>query len=602
MSDLNENRPEGLDPITTAVVANRFETIVREMTNTLQRAAYSTLISVSRDFSCALVTGDHELLASAQGLPVQNYGADIQSRSMCDLHSDLAPGDAFLHNDPYLGNSHPADHGVLVPIFSNNCHIFTAVAKGHVVDTGGPTGDEQPLATDIYEEGALIFPAMRVERDYQEIEDITRMARSQIRFPDMWYGDYRAMLGACRIAERRVAELVQRYGLELVQGVATEWLDYSERMMTAEIYKLPSGRITNDGRLDPSEPAPEGIPLQVEIQVDSSDGYIDVDLRDNPDCVPAGINGSEAATVSAVMQGIFSVIDPDIPHNSGAFRRVRIAMRENCIVGIPRFPASCSCATSIPTNRLINLVQSAFSQFGEGWGLAEGGLELGGSYPTIWGHDPRDDKAYQAFLPVGNNGGPASPNADGWLTFDVPCVAGLLYRSSVEIDEQRFPILYRMLRISPDTGGPGRFRGGSAFEVGFGPLHSTLHLEGWSDGYHTPPRGVRGGEDGSCSVNYRVDSDGRCEQLSPTIALELEPGEYIHSYANGGGGYGNPFQRDADAVLADVAEGWVSVAAAKDAYGVVLQTGDAELGFRVDIEQTRYLRRHTEPFANEDHV
>ncbi|MFG2005498.1 hydantoinase B/oxoprolinase family protein [Spirillospora sp. NPDC048911] len=585
------------DPILLAVIANRFEAIVREMTHTLQKAAYSTLISVSRDFSCAIVTGDHQLLASAEGLPVQNYGAEIQTKSMCDLHSDLRPGDAFLHNDPYLGNSHVPDLGVLVPVFAEGRHLFTAVAKGHVVDSGGPNpGSESMDARDTYSEGTLVFPAVRVERDYREIEDITRMARQHVRFPELWYGDYRAMLGAVRTAERRLAELVGKYGADLVVSAAAEWLDYSERMMASEVCKIPGGRIAGEARLDPLPVAPDGIPLRVEITVDEQAGHIDVDLRDNIDCLPAGINASVAATLSAVMQGVFSVVDPGVPHNAGSFRRVRIHLRENCIVGIPRFPASCSMATSIPTSRLINLVQSTFSQLGEGWGVAEGGVDLGASYPGITGFDPRRGVDYHAFFPVGNNGGPASPHADGWVTYTIPCVAGLLYRNSVESDERRFPVRFRALRIVPGSGGPGRFRGGPTVEAAFGPTLAPMSVSSLSDGYETPAHGVRGGAAGSLAASYKVDLDGDREQLPPAFDVELAPGEHVIGYACGGGGYGDPLERDPQAVLEDVEERWVPFEDALDVYGVVLSPREDER-YEVDVPATSDLRRRRRPLS-----
>ncbi|MEV4031625.1 hydantoinase B/oxoprolinase family protein [Streptomyces umbrinus] len=591
MTTAQERDARTIDPVLLSVLSNRFEAIVREMSHTMQKAAYSTLISVSRDFSCAIVTADHQLLASAEGLPVQNYGADIQTRSMCDLHADVRPGDAYLHNDPYLGNSHVPDLGVLVPVFAGGRHLFTAVAKGHVVDSGGPNpGGESLDAKDVYSEGTLVFPAIRVERDYQEIEDITRLARGHVRFPDLWYGDYRAMLGAARTAERRLGELVEKYGADLIEQAAADWLDYSERMMVNEVRKIPAGRIAADGRQDPLPPAPDGIPLHVEITVDPEAGYIDVDLRDNIDCVPAAINASVAATLAAVMQGVFSVVDPGVPHNAGSFRRVRVQLRENCIVGIPRFPASCSLSTSVPTNRVINLVQSAFSQLGEGWGVAEGGVDLGASYPEIMGFDPRRDTDFQAFFPVGNNGGPASPYADGWLTYSIPCIAGLLYRNSVEIDERRFPLHYRMLRITSGSGGAGRFRGAPTVEVGFGPRLAPMNVASFSDCYETPARGVRGGAAGSRSASYRVDADGNREPLPAYFSVDLEPGEYVLGYAAGGGGYGDPLERDPQAVLGDVEERWIPFQHAHDIYGVVLRRGTDER-YELDVEATAELRR-----------
>ena len=200
----------GFDPVTLAVIANRLDSIVREMENTLLRTGRSAVLNMARDFSCALITGDNRLLASAEGLPVHVIGMEFLAEAVTDLHDDLAEGDAFLHNDPYLGNTHPADHVILVPVFWEGRHVFTAAAKAHQADCGNaqPT-TYMPYARDVYEEGSLIFPAVRVQRDYRDIDDVIRMCRRRIRVPDQWYGDYLAMLGAARIGEARLEGAVR---------------------------------------------------------------------------------------------------------------------------------------------------------------------------------------------------------------------------------------------------------------------------------------------------------------------------------------------------------------------------------------------------------
>ena len=145
---------------------------------------------------------------------------EFLAEAVTDLHDDIRDGDAFLHNDPYLGNTHPADHVILVPVFCEGIHLFTAAAKAHQADCGNaqPT-TYMPYARDVYEEGSLIFPAVRVQRDYEDIDDIIRMCRRRIRVPDQWYGDYLAMVGAARIGETRLKELCAKYGGETLERV-----------------------------------------------------------------------------------------------------------------------------------------------------------------------------------------------------------------------------------------------------------------------------------------------------------------------------------------------------------------------------------------------
>jgi N-methylhydantoinase B/oxoprolinase/acetone carboxylase alpha subunit len=207
-------RADKLDPVVMTVIANRLDGIVREMTNTLLRAARSAVISSARDFSCCILTGDNQLLASAEGLPVHIFGAHLQGENVARYHAgDIREGDAYLDNDPYGGNTHPADHTFLVPVFIDGEHLFTTVAECHMADIGNSIPSSYfAKALDVYEEGALVFPGVRIQRGYKNEPDVIRMCRARIRVPDQWYGDALAALGSARIAERRLKELCRKYG------------------------------------------------------------------------------------------------------------------------------------------------------------------------------------------------------------------------------------------------------------------------------------------------------------------------------------------------------------------------------------------------------
>ena len=589
------NRETVLDPMLLAVLANRFEAIVREMTQTLLRAGRSAAINIGRDFSCSLTTsvmGQHDLLAAAEGLPVHIYGSHLQAEAMCHLHPDLREGDAFLHNDPYLGNSHPADHTILVPMFWEGEHVFTSVAKAHLSDIGNalPTS-YMPYARDVYEEGALLFPCVRVQQEYTDIDDIIRLCRKRIRVPEQWYGDYLAMLGAARVGERRIKELLTKYGSATVKTFVREWLDYSERRMINAIKQLPGGVVIGTGKHDPFPGLPEGLPLQAVISIDTEKGQIDIDLRDNPDNVAGGANSSEAVSISGVMQGVFSVLDPDVPHNAGSFRRVHVKLREGCVVGIPRFPHSCSLATTNPANRLVGVTQSAFADLGEGWGTAEGGVAQNGGYAVISGADSRRNGThYVNQMILGNNGGPASALCDGWVTYGITVISGLLYRDSVEIDEQKYPLIVKSLKLAQDSGGPGRFRGAPAVEVQYGPKGDSVTFTFPMEGYETPAKGVRGGLPGSTAWAIKIDQEGKETRLPNIFAGELHPGEFLRSQDCGGGGYGPPMERDPEHVRHDVHERWVSRQQAKAVYGVVFTGSEDDDTLTVDLAATQRLR------------
>jgi N-methylhydantoinase B len=563
------------DPVLLAVLANRFESIVREMTNTLLRSGRSAVLNMARDFSCSLITSANELLASAEGLPVHVIGTEFLAEAMTELHPEFADGDAFLHNDPYIGNTHPADHAILVPVFFEGEHMFTACAKSHQADCGNalPT-TYMPAARDVYEEGALIFPCVRVQKDRQDVEDIIRMCRRRIRVPDQWYGDYLATLGAARIGERRLKELCQQYGRETVRAFIAEWFDYSERRMVEAVRELPAGELVGRATHDPYPGVPEGVPLTVKVAIDPDRGLIELDLRDNPDNYAGGLNESRACATNNVITGVFNSIDPDVPHNAGSFRRIKVLLREGSVAGIPRFPHSCSMATTNIADRLVCLTQAAFAELGDGFGLAEGALGMGISYAVISGTDPRFDGApYVNQIFLGSTGGPGGPCADGWPTYYLPVAASLMYHDSTEVDEQKYPIHVDVKRLIPDSEGPGRHRGAFGSEVVYGPKNLPMMIAYTFEGHENPARGVRGGLNGAPSDGWKLDRDGNRVEVPMAAAMEIPVGERVLSRTGGGGGYGNPLTRDPEAVLDDVREGWISRERARSIYGVVVVDG-----------------------------
>ena len=434
---------ERLSALNLAVMANRMDAICREMTNTVLHSARSAVIGIARDFSCAIITSDHEVLATAEAMPIHVFGMNIQTTIMSERHPDYREGDAFLDNDPYGGNSHAADHTILVPVFHEGEHFFTVGVKAHQADVG----NSQPTtyfaaAKDVYHEGALIFPCVQVQRDYRDIDDIVRMCRRRIRVPDQWFGDYLAAIGAARIGERRLKAFIEKYGAEAVRAFIGEWLDYSERRARESIRALPSGRLVNEGCHDPIQPfLPDGIPVKVTIDIDADAGFITVDLRDNPDCVDAGMNLTRVTSTMAAAQAVFACLDPDIPHNAGSFRRLDVLLRENCVVGIPRFPHSCSVATTNMTDMIINLIQSAFATLGDGYGFSQGNFCNGAGTGVCSGKDWRRDGApyvNQMFMSAG--GMPASARNDGMHGLVNPVSVGLVYRDSNRGERAALPV------------------------------------------------------------------------------------------------------------------------------------------------------------------
>lgn len=584
------NRKSMLDPVTLSVIANRVDAIVREMSNTLLRSARSTVIASARDFSCTIVTADNRLLSATDGIPVHVFGSDLQTQSMVDLHLDLAEGDAYLHNDPYLGNTHAGDQTIIVPVFFGGRHVFNACAKAHQADIGNSIPSTyHAAARDVYEEGALVFPCTRVQRDYTMIDDVIRFCRARIRVPDQWYGDFLATLGSARTGERRLQELCAKYGRATIDAFVEEWFDYSERRISQAIRKLPKARMSATIFHDPIPPlVPDPIPINVVVAIDPAKGEVEVDLRDNIDNLPCGLNQSEACVRNNTLTGVLNGLDSDIPRNAGSFRRVKILVREGSVVGKPKFPASCSLATTNIADRLINVIQSAFAELGEGFGLAHGGT---GMSAVVSGKDHRYGGApFINQLSLNVNGGPGGPHADGWVTYGIPAGGGMIYRESIELVEVKHPILVDHQRLRPDSAGAGRRRGSPGGEVVYGPRHDPMTLSIASDSQIFPAAGVRGGAAGARSANFKIGANGDETKMPAVAVFELSRGERVRFENAAGGGYGNPLEREAERVLADVLRGWETIEHARKLYGVVLTGLVEDETLAVDRAATNALR------------
>jgi N-methylhydantoinase B len=563
----------GGDSVDLAVLSKRLESIARRMAHTLHRTGRSGLINTARDLSCCIVSARHELVTEAESLPSHVLvGPDIMSKTMIEFHPQLRRGDAFLHNSPYHGNSHAADHTIMVPVIDDDgVHRFTVFAKAHQADIGNSmpttyTGN----ALDVYNEGALIFPAVQVQRDYQNIEDIIRMCRLRIRVPEQWWGDYLALIGAARIGERELLALGREVGWAALDAHVRQWLDYSEQRMIAAIRRLPTGRRTRTSIHDPFPGTPpEGVPITVTVTVDPAAGRIEVDLRDNPDCLPNGMNVTQANATSAAMIGIFSSLGEVVPRNAGSYRRIAVQLRENCCVGIPRHPASCSLSTTNLASKVGNATQAAIADLAEGFGLAESGTIVPASMAVISGRDPRaGNRPFMNSLFLMHTGGPGAPRADAWLTTVHIGDLGLCYLDSVEVDELRYPIRVLRRGILPDTEGAGRHCGAPAGICEYGPVDTVIEAWFSSDGTVNAPLGVRGGQPGGRSSQFKRGRDGQLTPVLPCGGVTLQPGETLVSICCGGGGYGPPEARDREAVRHDLAEGWITSARAAAVYGL----------------------------------
>ena len=294
--------------------------------------------------------------------------------------------------------------------------------------------------------------------------------------------------------------------------------------------------------------------------------------------------------MAGAMIGVFNCLDADVPHNAGIFRRLAVLLREGCVVGVPPSRTRARWRPRTSLNRLINPTQTAFAQLGDGHGLPRAGaagrrLRASSRATTRGATAP-----YVNQLLLGDDGGPGAPTADGWITYAMPDCAKAIYIDSIEVLEQKYPLRFRGLRLLTDSGGPGRHRGAPASETVYGPTHASMQVFYFADFADHPPLGAVGGGAGGAALLSKLELDGSETALDPIGDVTLEPGEFVRGLEAGGGGYGDPLTRTLDAVAADVRDGWVSVEAARDHYGVVIARGPAPGEVEIDHAATEALR------------
>jgi N-methylhydantoinase B len=582
-----------VDGVKLAIMQKRFEGATRKMANTLLRTARSGVINTARDFSCAIVTADCELLTAVESYPIHVLGgADLMTRAMLDIHPNVKLGDAFLHNSPYHGNTHAADHTILVPVFdSSGVHRFTVLAKAHQADCGNslPT-TYMGTARDVYQEGALIFPAVRVQSDYKDNLDIINMCKMRIRVPEQWRGDYLAMIGAARIGEREIVRMAEELGWDAVIEHADHWFDFSERRMIDTIAGMRAGRARMTCTHDPLPGTPAGgIAATAIVTVDDKAAHISVDMTDNIDCVPVGVNLSKACARTAAMVGVFNSLPQSVPANAGSFRRVEVLLRENCVVGIPRHPTCTSVATTNLADRVTNAVQRALAEIDATTGMAEGGAGIPPASGVLSGRDPRHGGApfvNEVILAAG--GGPGTFCNDGWLSLFTMGNAGMPFYDSIEIDELHHPIRIGTRRIVPDSEGAGAYRGAPGILTEFRPVGTDIEIGFVSDGTVSPALGVRGGQPSIPARQHLRSDSGEVLPLGTSEQIVIRRDQTMVSYSNGGGGFGDPGERDPERIAHDVREGWISAHRAVEVYGAALDRNG-----EVDVAATAANRRRS---------
>jgi N-methylhydantoinase B len=557
-----------LDPITVEVITEGLNAIMAEMRGNVMRSSYSSVIGLVQDFSCGLFTPEGELIAQGPDHPGHIIPLPWSVRaSMEDLGDTLAEGDVILLNDPYRGGTHLNDVTVLWPVFLDGELFCFPAVRAHWADVGGISpGSYTGEATNIFYEGIRIPPIKIYERGELNVA-AHRILMSNVRLPEEREGDFRACIGACRVAETRVRELVERYGQQRLVATVEANFDRAERRMRAQIAELPDGEYLAEDymeffyedRFDPGL-----IALRLEI---AGDQMVADFTRSSPQ-LPGVVNSTAAVAQGGVLIALKSALDSGGRINAGTFRPVECVTTPGTIVSVT-YDAPANAHGEV-RKRTVGVMLAALSQVAPE--LVTGDL-CGTSFPNvIGGWDSVRSKRF-LFLasPSGGNGG--FLEADGPDAMTNVDMGNLPLNHPTEEHEPIFPIRIEEVALRPDSEGAGRTRGGAGVVVSVRLVGEEAQYSVTCDRAIIPPWGVVGGESGAPILNYLESATGdeRVEfQLGKVSSFEMRQGDLVVMQAAGGGGYGDPLERDLEAVAADVLDGYVSAGRAAAVYGVVL--------------------------------
>jgi N-methylhydantoinase B len=556
-----------IDPITFSVLLRRFEAIALEMTLALEQSAWTSILALARDYSCAIYDARRRQIAVFDALPIHTTSLHLVLDAIADAFTgNVRNGDIFLCNHPYRGNTHVGDLVTATPVFVGGRHLFWSVTKGHQLDVGAtlPTSVSSS-AKSVWEEGIHIPPVKVVDRG-EERSDVVDLYLSNVRYPDLQRGDLLAQLGSIRKGQERLTELVAEYGAETLLKYVDEIISYADRRMAAAIRDIPDGEYSAQMWVDSDGVSETDIPIRVKIVV--SDDVVDIDYEGSGAQSPGGANCSYAASQAAPAVPFLYYIDPDIPHNHGCLAHIRVRAPEGSICNA-RFPASTSCATILPADAMHDVVNRAMA--GPIPELVVAGSARAANTPSMSGRDTRNGKAWGAMLFNLRGGGGAAKDTDGWPLIGSLAAMGGVKALAIEQLELLYPVLIGQMEVESDSMGCGEWLGGPGIRFVLEPLHGTIECTTHGDGFRNPPHGVLGGRPGIGGGQYVEDlSTHRRVFVSATGYIRIREGQRFVSVSTGGGGYGDPLKRPAEKVRSDVMAGFVSRRTAIEVFGVVL--------------------------------
>jgi N-methylhydantoinase B len=570
-----------LDPITIQILWNRLITIVDEAATGLMRTAYTPSVKEYHDFCCALFDTNAQMLSHSTVTTAGFLGIVPEvMRNFLKKHppESLQPGDAIITNDPWIASGHLIDISIASPIFHRDRIVGYTLCIVHHLDMGGRMSTLE--SKDMYEEG-LKIPILKLFEAGKVNETVFEFMRANIRVPDKVLGDVRAQLVANNVCTRGLKALLNEYDLDGLEELGAEVIHRTESSLRRKIAALPDGAYRNDVVL-PKIPGCDD-KIEVKTLVTVAGDEVTIDYTGSSGEVGAAINCSYNMTRSYSAYPIKLALDPYVPNNDGGLRPIKVIAPEGTVVN-SRPPAATWGRTMI-SHLFPEIVFAAMENI-----MPENILASNGGSPAneVYLHGRNPDG--RSFLAIAQHSGGfgASARYDGYSCL---CFPNNTRNIPVEVTENEARMYYVRKELRTDSGGPGRNRGGLGQEVEFCILdggtglardvESSVRLSGRTEDGSFPVFGRRGGKNGRGSGMWAND-----QPVDHGIYRRLAPGDRVQFVLSGGGGYGDPLEREPERVLADVEQGYVSIEQAEIDFGVVIDAGRME----VDMDATAALR------------
>ena len=545
------------DPITTEVIRHGLDAAADQMRIVLRRTAFSPVIYEMTDFAAALYDTEIRLLAQAQALPLflgtMSFCVETAVAKVGGPEA-LEPGDIIFSTDGYDIGSHPQDATIVVPGFFEDELVGYATIKAHHLDIGA----KEIYCTDtvdVFQEG-VIFPSVKLYKAGERQEDLYRTLLANSRLPEALGGDLNAQIAAAKTGLNAFYRVIQRYGLETFQASVERMLDHGEEYMRGVLAEIPDGRYVGNGAMDNNGVEEDLVPFELTVEVNGSDVIIDFSSSPPPQRGP--INCPVPTVVSASRIAIMSFAAGNQSANEGHFRPIQVRTRPNTMFH-PISPTPIFMY-GWPALQSVDVIHRALSEAMPELIPAGNGGDLCGV--LWWGNDEDGNfwgDAADHYVGVG-----ANPDSDGGPPLMHISCSGIR-NTPIEVMEAKRPFLVERFEYAEDSGGAGKYRGGLGVDIYYRALAECWLTLPW-ERMRTPPWGLQGGGEARPNQFRLRKPDGSARESFKATGVHCPEGAVLEFETGGGGGFGPPAERDPAAVESDLANGYVSEQAARDAY------------------------------------